>query len=137
MVETVALVVSAALVIDHQDRVLLSQRAKGRLKDLWEFPGGKCEPGEQPEETVIRELREELDIEISDPSAWGFASHRYPEFHLLLLLFLCRHVKGVPRAAQDEIAAVRWQPRHLLDQLRFPPANDLLIQRLMQEKPII
>ncbi len=91
-----ALVVAVALV-DADDRVLLAQRPEGKsLAGLWEFPGGKIEPGERPEEALIRELREELGIEVKAPclAPLTFASHAYDDFHLLMPLYICRKWRG-------------------------------------------
>lgn len=126
------LLVVACALIDDQKRVLIAQRPKGkRLEGLWEFPGGKLEPGESPEETLVRELNEELAIAIDAASltALTFASHRYPEFHLLMPLFICRQWHGVPAPAEDQVLA--WAA--MADLLRpdsaypMPPADIPLI----------
>src|ERR1700757_1090445 len=92
------LVVACALV-DTDKRVLIAQRPPGRpMAGLWEFPGGKIEPGERPEQTLIRELKEELGIGVTEPwpAPLTFASHAYPDFHLLMPLFVCRRWTGTP-----------------------------------------
>ena len=102
------LLVAACALIDDRKRVLVSQRPKGKkLEGLWEFPGGKIEPGESPEETLVRELMEELAIRIdtSGLRALTFASHRYPDFHLLMPLFVCRHWEGVPEPIESQTLA--------------------------------
>ncbi len=89
--------VAACALIDPDGRVLLAQRPAGRaMAGLWEFPGGKLEPGERPEDTVIRELKEELGIDIEEPclAPLTFASHRYADFHLLMPLYVCRRWGG-------------------------------------------
>src|SRR5213596_2818236 len=94
------LVVACALV-DADKRVLLAERPAGKqLAGLWEFPGGKVEPGERPEETLIRELSEELGIRVEEPclAPLTFASHAYPDFHLLMPLYVCRRWTGTPRS---------------------------------------
>src|SRR5207302_7422537 len=91
--------VAACALIDADGRVLISQRPPGKtMAGLWEFPGGKIEAGERPEDTVIREMHEELGIVITEAclAPFAFASHSYPEFHLLMPLFLCRRWEGIP-----------------------------------------
>ncbi len=102
------LVVACAL-IDPDGRVLIAQRPAGKsMGGLWEFPGGKVEPGERPEEALIRELSEELGIVVKEPclAPFSFASHAYPDFHLLMPLYVCRRWEGVPQA--KEHLALKW-----------------------------
>ena len=92
-------IVAACALLDREGTVLLAKRPAGRpLAGLWEFPGGKVEAGEQPEEALIRELREELGIDIAkeDLTPLTFASHAYPDFHLLMPVYLCRRWQGSP-----------------------------------------
>ena len=127
--------VAACVLIDADARVLIARRPEGKsMADLWEFPGGKIEAGERPEETVIREMREELGVSIKEAclAPFIFASHSYPEFHLLMPLFLCRRWEGIaqPREGQD-IAWVR--PKDLAlraDRYPMPPADLPLIPML-------
>lgn len=125
------LLVAAVALVDADRRVLIAQRPPGKaLAGLWEFPGGKVEPGERPEETLIRELREELAIEVKGPclAPLTFASHRYDDFHLLMPLFVCRRWEGVPRAVEHQ--ALRWvEPARLRD-FPMPPADEPLIPML-------
>lgn len=119
----ILLVVACAL-IDEDGRVLLAKRPQGRsFAGLWEFPGGKVEPGERPEDAVIRELNEELGIDISDSclAPLAFASHSYETFHLLMPLFVCRTWEGEisPQDGQ-ELAWVR--PLRMAD-YEMPPAD--------------
>jgi 8-oxo-dGTP diphosphatase len=123
--------VSAVALIDVDGRVLLAQRPAGKsMAGLWEFPGGKVEPGETPEAALIRELHEELGI-----STWRsclapltFASHSYPDFHLLMPLFACRRWDGVVQGREgQEIAWVR--PENLRN-YPMPPADLPLISTL-------
>ena len=96
------LVVACAL-IDTDGRVLLAERPAGKsMAGLWEFPGGKVEAGERPEETLIRELKEELGIVVKEPclAPLTFASHAYPDFHLLMPLFVCRRWEGTVTAQE-------------------------------------
>ena len=105
---SLVLVVAVAL-IDRDGRVLVAQRPEGKaMAGLWEFPGGKVEPGETPEAALIRELREELGIDTwaSCLAPLTFASYSYPDFHLLMPLFACRRWEGVPQAREH--AALRW-----------------------------
>jgi 8-oxo-dGTP diphosphatase len=122
------ILVSAAALIDPDGRVLLAQRPPGKsMAGLWEFPGGKVEPGETPEAALIRELHEELGIETwkSCLAPLTFASHAYPDFHLLMPLFACRKWDGIvcPREGQ-QLAWVR--PERLRD-YPMPPADLPLI----------
>lgn len=121
------LVVAAALV-DPDGRVLLQQRAAGRqMAGLWEFPGGKVEGGERPEDALIRELREELGIE-TDTACLApatFASAPLENKHLLLLLFVCRKWRGTPQAL--DAAALRWVRPQQMFSLDMPPADKPLI----------
>lgn len=118
------LVVAAALV-DRDNRILIAQRPPGKsMGGLWEFPGGKINPGETPEYALMRELEEELGIETRPCcfSAIGFASHAYDDFHLLMPLFVCRTWKGAPQAREH--SALKWvKPEQLYD---YPmPAADI------------
>ena len=129
--------VAACVLIDPEARVLIARRPEGKsMAGLWEFPGGKIEAAERPEETVIREMREELGIAIKETclTAFIFASHSYPEFHLLMPLFLCRRWEGIaqPREGQ-EIAWVR--PKDLaLRPDRYPmPAADLPLIPMLRD----
>lgn len=124
------LVVACAL-IDPDGRVLIAQRpAGGAMGELWEFPGGKIEPGERPEEALIRELSEELGIAVKEPclAPFSFASHAYPDFHLLMPLYVCRRWEGVPQA--KEHLALKWvRPKELKD-YPMPPADIPLVPML-------
>jgi 8-oxo-dGTP diphosphatase len=123
----VVLVVAVALV-DTDGRVLLAQRPAGKsMAGLWEFPGGKVQPGEAPEAALIRELKEELDIDVTEAclAPLTFASHRYERFHLLMPLYVCRRWNGIvtPREGQ----ALTWVRAQKLDQYEMPPADKPLI----------
>lgn len=123
--------VSAVALIDVDGRVLLAQRPEGKsMAGLWEFPGGKIEPGETPEAALIRELHEELGIDTwaSCLAPLTFASHSYDDFHLLMPLFACRKWQGIVRANEgQELAWVR--PRDLRS-YPMPPADIPLISIL-------
>jgi len=120
--------VSAVALIDPDGRVLLAQRPEGKsLAGLWEFPGGKVEAGETPEAALIRELKEELDIDTwsSCLAPLTFASHSYDDFHLLMPLFACRRWQGTVRAVEgQQLAWVR--PGNFRD-YPMPPADLPLI----------
>ncbi|QQA42897.1 8-oxo-dGTP diphosphatase MutT [Pelagovum pacificum] len=120
--------VSAVALIDTDGRVLLAQRPEGKsLAGLWEFPGGKVEPGETPEEALIRELDEELGIDTwaSCLAPLTFASHGYDDFHLLMPLFACRKWKGTPQSREGQ--ALKWARISELRDYPMPPADLPLI----------
>jgi 8-oxo-dGTP diphosphatase len=125
------LLVAACALINDKRRVLIAKRPQGKtLAGLWEFPGGKVEPGESPEDAVVREMREELalGVERSCLSPLTFASHRYRDFDLLMPLFACHRWHGQPHPVEaQEIAWV--EPADLRDQSRFPmpPADAPLV----------
>jgi 8-oxo-dGTP diphosphatase len=126
-----ALVVAVALV-DADSRVLIAQRPEGKqLAGLWEFPGGKVEPGERPEETLIRELREELGIEVKEPclAPLTFASHAYETFHLLMPLYICRRWDGLVQSREGQ--ALKWVRPRALREYPMPPADEPLIPFLV------
>jgi 8-oxo-dGTP diphosphatase len=126
------LLVAAAALVDADDRVLIAQRPPGKaLAGLWEFPGGKVDAGERPEACLIRELREELDIEVKEDclAPLTFASHAYEDFHLLMPLWICRRWSGIVRPMEGQ--AVKWvAPRALRDH-PMPPADLPLIPALI------
>jgi 8-oxo-dGTP diphosphatase len=122
------LLVSAVALIDADGRVLLAQRPEGKsLAGLWEFPGGKVEPGETPEAALIRELKEELDIDTwsSCLAPLTFASHSYDDFHLLMPLFACRKWQGTVRSVEGQQLA--WVRPGALKDYPMPPADLPLI----------
>jgi len=126
------LLVVAVALVDADRRVLIAQRPEGKsLAGLWEFPGGKIEAGERPEETLIRELAEELDIRVKEPclAPLSFASHRYEDFHLLMPLYVCRRWEGTPRAMEHQ--AIRWVAPSRLRDFPMPPADEPLIPALI------
>ncbi len=121
------LVVAVAL-IDVDGRVLIAKRPEGKtLAGLWEFPGGKVEPGERPEAALIRELSEELGIEVSESclAPFVFASHAYDSFHLLMPLYLCRRWNGVVAAREHD--ALAWVRPDRLSDYPMPPADEPLV----------
>ena len=124
--------VAAVALIDADGRVLISKRPEGKqLGGLWEFPGGKVESGERPEAALIRELKEELAIDVAESclAPLTFASHAYDDFHLLMPLYVCRRWQGSVRGAEgQELAWVR--PLRLRD-YAMPPADIPLIPHLI------
>ena len=128
----VVLVVAVAL-IDSDGRVLLAQRPAGKaMAGLWEFPGGKVQPGEVPEAALIRELKEELDIDVTAAclAPLSFASHRYERFHLLMPLYVCRRWQGIVTAREGQ--ALTWVRAQKLDQYEMPPADKPLVAALRE-----
>ena len=119
--------VAACILLDGEGRILIAKRPEGRsLAGLWEFPGGKVKAGESPEHALIRELTEELgiDIEAHDLSPLTFASHRYPDFHLLMPLFLCRRWRGLVTPLEGQELA--WVKVADLDVYAMPSADEPL-----------
>ncbi|GAD54739.1 (deoxy)nucleoside triphosphate pyrophosphohydrolase [Limimaricola cinnabarinus] len=120
--------VSAVALIDADGRVLLAQRPEGKsMAGLWEFPGGKVEPGESPEAALIRELHEELGIDTQESclAPLTFASHAYESFHLLMPLFACRRWQGQPHGRENQ--ALEWVRPNRLRDYPMPPADLPLI----------
>jgi 8-oxo-dGTP diphosphatase len=118
------LLVAACALVDADHRVLLTRRPEGKpMAGLWEFPGGKLRPGETPEACVIRELAEELGLDIAANclAPLTFASHRYERFHLLMPLYVCRVWQGVPVAREGQ--ALKWVRPQAMAALPMPPAD--------------
>ena len=125
------ILVAACALVDADDRVLLAQRPAGKsMAGLWEFPGGKVEEGERPEDALIRELREELSICVREPclAPLTFASHTYPDFHLLMPLYICRRWEGIVRAAEGQ--AIKWVRASDLRNYDMPAADIPLVPAL-------
>jgi 8-oxo-dGTP diphosphatase len=123
--------VAAVALIDPDGRVLVSQRPEGKsLAGLWEFPGGKIEAGERPEAALIRELKEELNIDVTASclAPLTFASHAYDDFHLLMPLYVCRRWKGEATAMEGQV--LKWVRAKALRDLAMPPADLPLIPHL-------
>ena len=123
--------VAACALIDPDGRVLLAQRPAGKpMAGLWEFPGGKVEPGERPEQSLIRELKEELGITVKEEclAPLTFASHLYPDFYLLMPLYVCRRWDGFVEAREAQ--QLKWVRPHELRNFRMPPADEPLISHL-------
>jgi 8-oxo-dGTP diphosphatase len=123
--------VAACALIDPDGRVLIAQRPAGKaMAGLWEFPGGKVEADERPEQSLIRELREELGIVVKEEclAPLTFASHLYPDFYLLMPLYVCRRWEGVVEAREAQQLKWVW-PRELRN-FPMPPADEPLISHL-------
>lgn len=128
---TKLLLVAACALIDRDGRILLTERPAGKaMAGFWEFPGGKVESGETPEASLVRELREELDIETETAclAPIAFASHGYDDFHLLMPLFVCRKWTGIPRGAEGQQLA--WVKADRLNEYKLPPADIPLAAQL-------
>ena len=131
MASKIVLVAACAL-IDVDGRVLIAQRPAGKpMAGLWEFPGGKVEDEELPEQTLIRELKEELGITVSEVclAPLTFASHSYPGFHLLMPLYVCRRWEGTVNPTEGQ--NVTWVKPNRLRDYQMPPADVPLIAHLM------
>jgi 8-oxo-dGTP diphosphatase len=127
------LLVAACALVDADGRVLIAQRpADKAMAGLWEFPGGKVEAGETPEQSLIRELKEELGIDIgaSCLAPLAFASHSYPDFHLLMPLYVCRRWQGTVRGLEGQ--ALKWVRAKDLRNYEMPPADEPLIPPLIE-----
>jgi 8-oxo-dGTP diphosphatase len=123
--------VAACALVDADGRVLLAQRPEGKpMAGLWEFPGGKVEAGETPEQTLIRELEEELGIVVKEAclAPLTFASHSYPEFHLLMPLYVCRRWDGIVAAREGQ--RLSWVRPNRLRDYPMPPADVPLVAHL-------
>lgn len=125
------MLVAAVALVDADRRILIAQRPEGKsLAGLWEFPGGKLEEGETPEQALIRELEEELGISTKSAclAPVSFASHSYETFHLLMPLYVCRKWQGTPVAREH--AALKWVRPQALRDYPMPPADEPLIAAL-------
>ncbi len=124
--------VAACALVDADGRVLIAQRPAGKpMVGLWEFPGGKVEDGEAPEQSLIRELQEELGIVVKEAclAPLTFASHAYPDFHLLMPLYACRRWEGQVTSSEGQKLA--WVKPNRLRDYEMPPADVPLISHLM------
>jgi 8-oxo-dGTP diphosphatase len=125
------ILVSACALVDVEGRVLLAQRPEGKsMAGLWEFPGGKVEVGEAPEQTLIRELKEELGIDVTASclAPFTFASHAYDDFHLLMPLYLCRKWQGIPEPVEGQV--LKWVRPVRMGDYPMPPADVPLVAML-------
>lgn len=125
------LLVSAIAMVDADDRILLTQRPEGKhLAGTWEFPGGKVHDGESPETALVREVAEELGVDITESclAPFTFASHRYEDFHLLMPLYICRVWRGIVQGREGQ--ALKWVNINAMRDLPMPPADDPLVAML-------
>ena len=130
------ILVAACALVDVDGRILLAQRPEGKsMAGLWEFPGGKVEDGERPEETLIRELEEELGLKVNEAclAPLTFASHAYSDFHLLMPLYVCRRWEGSPIGREGQ--ALKWVRPVRLRDYPMPAADEPLIPFLMDLVP--
>lgn len=128
---TQAVLVVAAALMNEEEKILIARRPPGKhMGDLWEFPGGKVEPGETPEGALIRELEEELGVEIDveDLKAFTFCTYEYEEYPLVLLLYLCQRWRGDPQPI--EAPEVAWVEASELARHPMPPADEPLVEML-------
>lgn len=126
------IIVAAVALVDVDGRVLIARRPEGKpMAGLWEFPGGKVEAGERPEMALLRELKEELDIDVTEAclAPLTFASHSYPDFHLLMPLYVCRRWQGIVTAREKQELA--WVKPLKLRDYPMPPADVPLIPHLI------
>ncbi len=117
-----------AAIIVHENRIFATQRGYGAFKDGWEFPGGKIEPGETPQEALVREIREELKMEIRVKEFLETVEYDYPEFHLSMDCFLCQIQSGEPVLTEHE--AAQWLTVETLDSVDWLPADQGLVDRI-------
>ncbi len=123
--------VVAVALVDDDNRVMIAQRPKGKsMAGLWEFPGGKVEAGETPENALIRELKEELSIDVTAAclAPFTFASHTYEKFHLLMPLYVCRRWSGTPIPQEGQ--TLKWVRANRLKEFDMPPADIPLVAML-------
>ncbi|MBE7636562.1 8-oxo-dGTP diphosphatase MutT [Sneathiella sp. P13V-1] len=123
--------VVAVALVDDDNRILIAQRPEGKsMAGLWEFPGGKVEPNESPEAALIRELREELSIDVTEAclAPFTFASHAYEKFHLMMPLYVCRRWSGTPKGLEGQ--NLKWVRANQLKEYPMPPADIPLIAML-------
>lgn len=125
------ILVAAVALVDLDGRVLLARRPPGKtMEGLWEFPGGKVHRGETPEQALIRELKEELGIDVAESclAPLTFASHRYPDFHLLMPLFVCRVWRGIVKPLEGQ--ELTWARPSAMEGFPMPPADVPLVAML-------
>lgn len=120
-----------AAIITHNAQVFATQRGYGEFKDGWEFPGGKMEPGETPQQALVREIREELDTEIEVGDLVETVEYDYPKFHLTMHCFLCSIRSG--ELVLKEHEAARWLTKEELDSVDWLPADVKVVERLKNE----
>ena len=117
-----------AAIITYENKIFATQRGYGEFKDGWEFPGGKIEPGETPQEALVREIREELDVEIVVGELFDTVEYDYPHFHLSMDCFLCKIKSG--ELVLKEHEAAKWLTKDAIDSVDWLPADIGLIRKL-------
>ena len=122
-----------AALIFHEGKLFATQRGYGAWRDYWEFPGGKIEPGETPEEALAREIREELDIGISVGEHICDVEYDYPEFHLSMQCFRCEIVSGSPKLLEHE--AAKWLGKEELNTVGWLPADRIILPEIAEKWP--
>lgn len=120
----------AAAILRRENRIFATQRGYGEFKDGWEFPGGKVEPGEQPEEAVVREIREELDTQVEVEELYDIVKYDYPKFHLRMYCYFCKVLSGSLLLKEHE--AARWLAAEELESVGWLPADVELIRKLQE-----
>ena len=128
MAKEVKVVEVAAAIIQKEDKIFATRRGYGKFKGMWEFPGGKVEPGETPEEAVVREIREELETEILVGRCFAEVDYDYPDFHLHMKCYLCTVKSGDLKLIEHSEA--RWLTRESLESVEWLPADVGVIERL-------
>ena len=123
----------AAAIILHEGRIFATQRGYGKYKDFWEFPGGKIEPGETPQEALVREIHEELDLRIAVGKYACSVEYDYPSFHLSMQCFRCQITSGKPKLLEHE--AARWLSREELLTVGWLPADLLILPEIEKNWP--
>ncbi|MDO4805858.1 MAG: (deoxy)nucleoside triphosphate pyrophosphohydrolase [Coriobacteriales bacterium] len=121
-----------AAIIKQDNKIFATQRGYGDYKDGWEFPGGKIEPGETPEQALVREIQEELDMTICVERHVVDVAYDYPQFHLQMGCFLCSIAKGTPRLLEHE--AAKWLTTKEIDSVDWLPADVLVVDALKQQR---
>jgi 8-oxo-dGTP diphosphatase len=117
-----------AAIIKQDDKIFVSQRGYGDYKGFWEFPGGKMEAGETPQQALKREIKEELDIEVTVGELFDTVEYDYPEFHLIMHCFLCSILSG--EVVLKEHEAAKWLTKDKLNSVKWLPADEALVERL-------
>lgn len=119
-----------AAIIKHEDRILTTQRGYGEFRGFWEFPGGKIEAGETPHEALIREIKEELNIDILVGDLAGTIEYDYPEFHLTMHCFICTFLSGELQLNEHE--DLKWLTKETLNSVTWLPADITLINKIKE-----
>ena len=123
--------IGVAVICNDQGKILIDRRLdKGDMAGLWEFPGGKIEPGETVEDCVIREIKEEINLDVRVGDRLMFIEHDYPKFKVSLHVYWCKYISGEPQAL--ECQEIRWVKPEALNDFQFPEANQAIIDAIQQ-----